>query len=103
MKKTFRDFLAELDFAGEMHTIKEAVDVRDVSALISQCKHAVMFNALKDYPGWRMCGGLLSSRKRLALAMGSTENEVAMKFETRPQPRGRSRDGHRRTVPGGRP
>ena len=81
MKKTFRDFLAELDFAGEMHTIKEAVDVRDVSALISQCKHAVMFNALKDYPGWRMCGGLLSSRKRLALAMGSTENEVAMKFE----------------------
>jgi 2,5-furandicarboxylate decarboxylase 1 len=81
MKKTFRDFLAELDRAGEMHTIKEAVDVRDVSALIGQCKQAVMFDALKDYPGWRMCGGLLSTRRRLALAMGSTENEVAMEFE----------------------
>jgi 2,5-furandicarboxylate decarboxylase 1 len=81
MKKTLRDFLGELDRAGELRTIHEAVDVRDVSALIAQSKQAVMFDALKDYPGWRMCGGLVASRKRLALAVGSTENEVAMRFE----------------------
>lgn len=81
MKKTFRDFLGELDRAGELRTIHDAVDVRNVSALIAQSKQAVMFNALKDYPGWRMCGGLVSTRKRLALAVGSTENEVAMRFE----------------------
>ena len=36
---------------------------------------------LKDYPGWRLAGGLLTSRKRLALAMGCAEDEVAHRFE----------------------
>jgi 3-polyprenyl-4-hydroxybenzoate decarboxylase len=54
MKKTLRDFLDDLDRAGELRTIREAVDVRNVSALIAQSQQAVMFNALKDYPGWRM-------------------------------------------------
>ena len=81
MKKSLRDFLGDLDRAGELRIIEDAVDVRDVSSLISQSRRALMFNALKDYPGWRLCGGLLSTRKRLALAMGSTENEVAMRFE----------------------
>jgi 2,5-furandicarboxylate decarboxylase 1 len=81
MKKSLRDFLADLDRAGELRVIEDAVDVRDVSALVSQSKRALMCNSLKDYPGWRLCGGLLSTRKRLALAMGGSENEVAMRFE----------------------
>ena len=81
MKKSLRDFLADLDQAGELRMIENTVDVRDVSALVSQSKRALMCNSLKDYPGWRLCGGLLSTRKRLALAMGGSENEVAMRFE----------------------
>jgi 2,5-furandicarboxylate decarboxylase 1 len=81
MKRTFRDFLDQLNRAGEMRTITDAVDVRDVSALIAQSERALLFNQLSDYPGWRLCGGLISTRKRLALAMDSSENEVAMRFE----------------------
>jgi 2,5-furandicarboxylate decarboxylase 1 len=81
MKKSFRDFLDELGDAGEMRTIKQPIDVRDVSALIGQSKHALTFDTLKDYPDWRLCGGLITSRKRLALAMGSSENDIATRLE----------------------
>jgi 2,5-furandicarboxylate decarboxylase 1 len=89
MKKSLRDFLADLDKAGELRTIEDSVDVRDVSALVSQSRQALMFNSLRDYPGWRLCGGLVSTRRRLALAMGTSENEVAMRFE---ESLGRARD-----------
>jgi hypothetical protein len=36
MKKSLRDFLADLDQAGELRMIENTVDVRDVSALVSQ-------------------------------------------------------------------
>ncbi len=40
-----------------------------------------MFNALKDYPNWRLAGGLITSRKRLALAMNTTENDIPTRLE----------------------
>ncbi len=81
MKKSFRDFLADLEKAGELRRVKKPVDLRDVSALVAQSREAALFETLAEYPGWRLAGGLLSTRKRLALAMGSSENEVAMRFE----------------------
>src|ERR1700693_2855558 len=72
MKKSFRDFLAELDAAGELQSLKKPVDVRDVSGLIEQSPKALMFDVLKDYPGWRLAGGLITSRKRLSASMGIT-------------------------------
>ena len=81
MKKSFRDFLAELDVAGELQSLKKPVDVRDVSGLIEQSPKALMFDVLKDYPGWRLAGGLITSRKRLALAMGTTENDIPTRLE----------------------
>jgi 2,5-furandicarboxylate decarboxylase 1 len=81
MKKSFRDFLAELDAAGELQLLQKPADVRDVSGLIEQSPKALMFNALKDYPGWRLAGGLITSRKRLALAMGTTENDIPTRLE----------------------
>ena len=81
MIKSFRDFLAELDAAGELQTLRKPVDVRDVSGLIEQSPKALMFNALKDYPNWRLAGGLITSRKRLALAMNTTENDIPTRLE----------------------
>ena len=81
MKKSFRDFLNDLEKAGELRRVKKAVDLRDVSALVAQSREAALFETLEEYPGWRLAGGLVSTRKRLALAMGSSENEVAMRFE----------------------
>lgn len=81
MRKTFRDFLNELDAAGELLKLKKPVDVRDVSGLIEQSSKALMFDALKDYPGWRLAGGLITSRRRLALAMGTSENDIPTSLE----------------------
>lgn len=81
MKKGFRDFLAELASAGELETLTKPVDVRDVSGLIEESPKALMFNALKDYPNWRLAGGLITSRKRLALAMGTTESDIPTRLE----------------------
>jgi 2,5-furandicarboxylate decarboxylase 1 len=81
MKKSMRDFLADLESAGELRRITKAVDLRDVSSLIAQCKEASMFENLQEYPGWRLAGALVTTRKRLALAMGSGENDVAEHFE----------------------
>jgi 2,5-furandicarboxylate decarboxylase 1 len=81
MRSSFRDFLADLDTAGELQTVKKPVDVRDVSGLIEQSPKALMFDALEDYPGWRLAGGLITSRKRLALAMGTTEKDIPTRLE----------------------
>lgn len=80
-EKSFRDFLFELEAAGELRRIKKPVDLRDVSALIAQSSQATLFEALKEYPGWQLAGALVSTRKRLALAMGSSEDEIALRFE----------------------
>lgn len=80
-KKSFRDFLADLDRSGQLLHVEKAVDPRALSTLIAQSGQAVMFKSLKEYPDWRVVGGLVSTRKRLAIAMASTENDVAMRFE----------------------
>jgi 4-hydroxy-3-polyprenylbenzoate decarboxylase len=81
MKKSFRDFLGDLEAAGELGRYRAPVDMRDVSALCAQSRQASLFERLKDYPGWRLAGALLTSGKRLALAMGCAENEVARRSE----------------------
>ncbi|HLI11620.1 MAG TPA: UbiD family decarboxylase [Alphaproteobacteria bacterium] len=80
-KKSFRDFIRDLDDAGEIQRIRKPVDLRDVSALIGQASRAALFEDLKEYPGWRLAGALVSTRRRLALAMGCSENDVAVRFE----------------------
>jgi 2,5-furandicarboxylate decarboxylase 1 len=80
-KQSFRDFLATLDHAGELRRIAKPVDPRAFSTLIAQSPQAVMFDHVEGYPEWRVAGGLVSTRKRLAIAMGSTQNDVAMRFE----------------------
>src|SRR5688572_21286543 len=81
MKKSFRDFLAALEDANELARVKKPVDIRDVSALLSHSSQALRFENLKEYPGWQLAGALVSSRKRLALAMGCAEADVARRFE----------------------
>jgi 2,5-furandicarboxylate decarboxylase 1 len=80
-KKSFRDFLTDLDRAGELLRIDKPVDPRALSTIVAQSNRAVMFKNVTEYPGWRVAGGLVSTRKRLAIAMGSTENDVAVHFD----------------------
>lgn len=79
--KGFRDFLDDLDAAGELRRITKPVDPRHLSALGEQSSDATMFENIEGYPGWRVATALVSTRSRLAIAMGCTENRVAFEFE----------------------
>src|SRR2546425_338506 len=81
MKQGFRDALRLLEEAGELRRIKKAVDPRHLSALAAQAKEATFFEAIEGYPSWRVAGALVSTRKRLALAMGCSEADIARRFE----------------------
>jgi len=81
MKQGFRDALRVLEDAGELRRIKKAVDPRHLSALAAQAKEATFFEAIEGYPSWRAAGALVSTRKRLALAMGCSEADIARRFE----------------------
>jgi len=81
MKKSFRDYLRELEAAGELRRVRKPVDLRQVSGLLGQSREALLFEGLHDYPGWRLAGALVATRKRLAIAMGSSETEIAQRFE----------------------
>jgi len=81
MKQGFRDALRVLEDAGELRRIKKAVDPRHFSALAAQAKEATFFEAIEGYPSWRAAAALVSTRKRLALAMGCGEADIARRFE----------------------
>ncbi|HEU4367036.1 MAG TPA: UbiD family decarboxylase [Methylomirabilota bacterium] len=81
MKAGFRDALRVLEDAGELRRVKKAVDPRHLSALAAQAREATFFEAIGGYPGWRVAGALVSTRKRLAHAMGCAEADIARRFE----------------------
>jgi 2,5-furandicarboxylate decarboxylase 1 len=81
MKQGFRDVLRVLEEAGELRRIKKAVDPRHLSALAAQAKEATFFETIAGYPAWRVAGALVSTRRRLAVAMGCAEADIARRFE----------------------
>jgi 2,5-furandicarboxylate decarboxylase 1 len=81
MSAGFRDCLRELEDAGELVRLKKAVDPRHLSALMAQSPHATLFEKIAGYPDWRAAGAVLSTRKRLAIAMGCSESAIATRFE----------------------
>src|SRR5262249_17867809 len=78
----FGDFLCALEAAGELKHVKKPVDPRHLSALAAQAKEATLFESITGYADWRVAGALVSTRKRLALAMGCSERDIAPCFES---------------------
>ena len=74
-----RSYIEVLRIAGEMHEIRRPVDpVRELGAVLRACERAdkaAFFHAVKghDVP---VVGGLLSSPRRIALAIGCAVEEV---------------------------
>ncbi|MEC7490897.1 MAG: UbiD family decarboxylase [Pseudomonadota bacterium] len=81
-KKSFRDFLTDLEKAGEISRIAKTVDPRDMSGLASQNENATIFESIEGYPNWQVATALLSSRKRLAITLDCPEDHIAQTFET---------------------
>lgn len=72
-----RTFLKQLEEAGELVTIDKPVDpLKNMGALAWQGENhigkATFFNNIAGMPGWRACSYIETSRKRLALMIGST-------------------------------
>jgi UbiD family decarboxylase len=81
MSAGLRDVLARLDESGELLRLEKAVDPRHLSALMAQAPQATFFEQVAGYPDWRAVGAVLSTRRRLALAMGCAESDIATRFE----------------------
>lgn len=81
MKPGLREFLGRLEEAGELRRVKKAVDPRHLSGLMAQAREATFFEQIAGYPEWRVTGALVSTRRRLALALGCAEKDIATRFE----------------------
>lgn len=74
MTMDMRDWIAQLDDAGELRTIKRPVDPRtEMGALLYQSRDkALLFQALTGYPAWRALGQAPANLRHAALAFGTT-------------------------------
>jgi len=77
--KDNREFLDQLEKAGEAIRIKQEVDWDcEAGAIVRRACEigapAPFFQKIKDYPGHRMAGGLLSTPKRIAILLGMDPN-----------------------------
>src|SRR3954471_6334323 len=83
-----RSFLDSVRNAGELYDIRRNVDpVRELGAVLRACEKAdkaAFFHAVKgfDVP---VVGGLLSSQRRIALALGCKEDEVGARMAAAPE------------------
>ncbi len=78
MQNDLRNFLNKCD--GDLLKVSDAVDPRfEIAALLSETQssgEAVLFENIEGYPDARVVGNLLSSRQRMARALGTTEEDL---------------------------
>jgi 2,5-furandicarboxylate decarboxylase 1 len=68
MASDLRSFLKEIK--DETLRIKKEVDPRtQLGDLVSQCKSPVIFENIKEYPGWKICDLLVRERRHQAAAI----------------------------------
>lgn len=71
-----RSFLAALAAAGELEQVGEPVDLIDIAARLDGNPRAVLFGRAGP-EGAELVGNVMGSRKRLAMALGVAEHQVA--------------------------
>ena len=75
MFKDLREYLRFLENQGKLLRVKKEVDTRfEIAAGIRKISDtdgpALLFENIKDFPGWRVVGGLYATPKLMALALG---------------------------------
>lgn len=79
MNYGIREFLNVLEKNNELLRINKQVDLRYVSAIIAKSEKAVLFENISGYK-MMLVGGLLNSRKRLALGIGVNLADIGNRF-----------------------
>jgi 2,5-furandicarboxylate decarboxylase 1 len=80
MAEGFRDWIAQLEAAGELVRTKRAVDPRHISAVIERAPAAVLMEKVGGYEVG-VVGGLARTRRRVAIGMGCAESDLGQKFQ----------------------
>ena len=85
MGKDMRDWIAQLQEAGELDTVKRPVDPRtEMGALLYQSREkGLFFQSLTGYPGWRVLGQAPANLRHAALAFDTTLEKLIPKVADR--------------------
>ena len=85
MGKDMRDWIAQLEEAGELYTVKRPVDPRtEMGALLYQSREkGLFFQSLTGYPGWRVLGQAPANPRHAALAFDTTLPQLIPKVADR--------------------
>lgn len=75
MAKDLRSYLDQIQ-EGILQVEKEVDVVNEVAELVSQAPGPIIFNNLKDYPGWRLCDLLVKTREFQAIALDTRPDQV---------------------------
>jgi len=69
---SFRDFIDQVTKSGDLVSIDRQVSVDYELANVAHALdgRTVLFNHIKDYPGWRICAGACSSRRFFGMGLG---------------------------------
>jgi 2,5-furandicarboxylate decarboxylase 1 len=84
--QNFRDFLSLLEANGQLVRVAKPVSTRfDIAAGIRKVSDtngpALLYENVKDYPGWRVAAGVYATRTLLALALGVPETQMLDHYE----------------------
>src|ERR1044071_1777023 len=87
MFEDLRGYLAYLEETGQLLRIKDEVDVKyEIAAGIRKTSDiegpALLFENVRDFPGWRVLGGLFATRKLVALGLGVPQEKLLERYLT---------------------
>jgi 2,5-furandicarboxylate decarboxylase 1 len=85
MAKDMRSYLEQLERAGELTRVSDQVDVDvDIGRRLFESKDkALLFDKVKDYPGWNVLGQAPANMRHIGLAFGTEPNRVVTEFARR--------------------
>jgi len=86
MYQSFRDFLNRLEMKGKLARVRREVDTRfEIAAGIRKVSDgdgpALLYENIRNYPGWRVAAGVFATRQLLALALGVPEEQMLEQYE----------------------
>lgn len=82
-----RGFLEKLERENQLLKVNREVDTRyEIAAGIRKTSDvegpALLFENVKNHPGWRVLGGLFATRKLVAMGLGVTEDKLLERYLT---------------------
>jgi 2,5-furandicarboxylate decarboxylase 1 len=81
-----RSFIASAEKAGELLRVDRETDpLTEMGVLFGETEHPLMFENVRGYPGWQVCGELVTSRAAQALAFQVERSQVVPELARRMQ------------------